>query len=147
MKKLTVPIFLIISLHLTANELSWVDKQIEAIKPPRKGIALKEIAQIKDPFIFLELEKEESVAKKTEKKPLPVKHIFTKRRSHHIRFSLEAIMNKSALINGKWYKEGEKVFGYLVKKVKIKSVLLTKGKKKITLTTVSKNRNLKFKNN
>jgi len=59
---------------------------------------------------------------------------------------LEAILNKSALINGKWYKEGEKVYGYKLEKVKLKSILLTRGKKQLLLSTMSKSNNLKFNN-
>ena len=51
--------FIILSLILTSlaattnKELSWVDKQVEAIKPPRDGESLSNISRIKDPFIFL----------------------------------------------------------------------------------------------
>ncbi|HEX5711562.1 MAG TPA: hypothetical protein VFX68_09470, partial [Sulfuricurvum sp.] len=41
---------------------------------------------------------------------------------------LNALMNKSALINGKWYKVNESVRGYTLAEIKSNSVLLS-GKK------------------
>ena len=145
--KTFIPFLLLLSTYVMANELAWVDEQVEAIKPPRKGISKQEITSLKDPFIFLKTKKTNNknvkhtsvINRKTSKS--------TYRRVHSYKLSLEAVMNKSAFINGKWYKEGEKVKGYLLKEVNARSVLLTKGKKQLTLTTMSKNKKLKFKNN
>jgi len=145
MKKLLLLLAIFSTLNLLADELSWVDEQVEAIKPPREGISPQEVSKLKDPFIYYAVDK----------KKKHVKHIF---HTHHkkgkkkvvvynAKLSLAVIMNKSAFINGKWYKEGEKISGYTITHVNpgAKSVLLTKGKKQKILTTMSKNRNLKFK--
>jgi len=143
MKKLILILLLLISTLLVANELAWVDEQVEAIKPPRKGISNKEISKLKTPFIFLKKKKTKkgvhhatrSHAKST-----------AKARRHSSRLSLKAVLNKTALINGKWYKEGEKVYGYRLNKVNLKSVLLVRGKRKVLLSTMTKNTNLKINN-
>ena len=142
-KNILILICLFFYINVTANELSWVDEQIKAIKPPRKGIDPKEIAKIKDPFIFLGNTKEKKVVKK---KVVKRKKIYRKK-YYSRKLKLEATMNKSALINHKWYKEGDKVYSYTLKKVNAKTVLLTKGRTTKTLSILSKNKNLKIKNN
>ncbi len=145
MKKLIIFTLLLVTTHLLANELAWVDEQVEAIKPPRKGISTRDISKLKDPFIFLH-------AKKAKKRARSPYRRYSKSASkkqiqrYSSKLSLEAILNKSALINRKWYKEGEKVYGYKLEKVNLQSVLLTRGKKQILLSTVSKSKNLKFNN-
>jgi len=132
-------------LFSNTNELAWVDEQIEAIKPPRIGLSPKDIGQLKDPFILLVEKKEDKKTKTAAKAKKSSKYNYKKkihRRRYH--FSLEAIMNKSALINGKWYKEGSYIHGYKIAKVDSKQVILTKGSKKITLSTISQKKNLKF---
>ncbi len=132
MKKLTIILLLLLSTQLFSNELVWIDEQIEAIKPPRKGINNKKILKLKDPFIYLRKK---------------IHHRSRKRvRAYTSKISLVAILNKSALINGKWYREGEKVYGYKLEKVNPKTVLLTKGKKQLFLSIASKSKNLKFNN-
>ena len=132
----------IISLHLCANDLSWVDKQIEAIKPARPGIKNSSISNIKDPFIFLEkngykIVKVEKVTKvKTTKKIV---------RKYGAKPTLEMIINKSALINGKWSKVGDKINGYKLNSINKNSVNVSFHNKKYTLSLKSKTRNLKFK--
>jgi len=130
---------------LFSSELTWVDKQIEAIKPPRTGLTKKEISLLKDPFILLveeQQDKKDIKSKKSVKSKYNYKKKIRKKRSYH--FKLQAIMNKSVLINGKWYKEGDSIYGYKIAKVNRKSVLLLKGTKKLKLTTVSQTKNLKF---
>ncbi len=142
MKKLLILTLLLCTTHLFANELAWVDEQIEAIKPPRKGIATKDISKLKDPFIFLKPNKNKKKVKSPYKRSSTKKYV----RKHSSKFKLKAILNKAALINGKWYKEGEKVYGYKLEKVNPQSIVLTRGKKQILLSTVSKSKNLKFNN-
>jgi hypothetical protein len=144
MKKLIIFLLILLSTHLLANELSWVDEQVEAIKPPRKGISDKEISKLKDPFILYSVKGKKRVRHTYSRKYS--KTATKKVQTHSSKFTLEAILNNTALINGKWYKEGEKVSGYKLEKVTHKSILLTKGKRKILLSTVSKNKNLKFNN-
>jgi len=144
MKTLYIGLVILLVSQLNANELAWVNEQVEAIKPPRIGISNKEISRIKDPFIFL-VKKEESVdGKKVSKKK--VHHTRYVKKSHSKKLFLNAILNKSAMINSKWYKEGDKVYAYKLAKVNLTSVVLKKNNKKIFLTTTSKNKNLKFNN-
>ncbi len=145
MKKLILISILLVATNMLANELAWVDEQVEAIKPPREGISNKDISKLKDPFIFLHAKK----AKKRTRSPYrryskssSKKQVLT----HLSKISLDAVLNKSALINGKWYQEGEKVYSYKLEKVNHQSILLTRGKKQILLSTESKNKNLKFNN-
>ena len=131
--------------HITfANELSWVDEQIEAIKPSRVGVSLQDIAKLHDPFVFLhkksEKKKMQSSPSATISTPKPIK---TAQKVNN-GLSLEAILNKSALINGKWYKIGDSLYGYTITKIDIKSVALIKNKKTTILSTQSKKTNLKF---
>ncbi len=140
----------LLSLNLSSNELEWVDEQIEAIKPPREGISESEIASLKDPFIFL---------KKTDTKSTAVDAttptVFTAEATdspkikvlpQKKKFILDAIINKSALINGKWYRISDKIDDYTVSRIDTTSITLSKKGKEEILSTSSKNLNLKFKN-
>ena len=147
-------LFLIISLSLFANELQWVDEQIEAIKPSRSGIDKKSIEDLQDPFIFLLKTKEEKLnktASSTSKNNIaPIRSVsstnntITKKETS---FSLDAIINNSALINGKWYNLNSKVGSYTLTNVDKTSVVLSYKSKELLLTTQSKSKNIKFKNN
>lgn len=136
-------IALLISTRLFSNDLSWVDEQIEAIKPPRVGVSEKEIAKIKNPFIFLH-KNDDSKKSQAKKGVSPRYKKVVKRRS--IRFRLDAILNKSAMINGKWYKQGSYVYGYKVVKIGRDSVVLTRKDKKLLLTTKSRSKKIKINN-
>ncbi len=134
------------SIKKLQKELQWVDKQIEAIKPPRKGVAYRAISYLKDPFVFLEKNKTKKEKKtqtfKTAPSVVPTsitnsvgkQKVVSKKKI----LKLKAIMNNSALINDKWYKVGEVVNGYTITKVTLTEVLLKKGSKSITLTTYTK---------
>jgi hypothetical protein len=142
-------LILFLTFNIFANELKWVDEQVSAIKPARKGVAKAKIYALHDPFIFL---KEIKKKKKTkhQKKSLtkvvktPQKAVVTK---ESIILNLEAIINNSVLINGKWYKLGDKVGLYQIVDVDRTKVILTHGIKKLILSTRTKNRTLKFNNN
>jgi hypothetical protein len=118
-------------------ETEWVDAQIEAIKPPRHGVSHSAIDQISNPFLYLAAPKKKAV--KTAKK---VKRKAAKK--SYVRLQLLAVMNNSALINGKWYKLNEKVAGYTLAKVDADSVLLTKANAKRMLFISSENKNIKI---
>jgi len=145
MKKFTITLLLSATyLFSNNNELAWVDEQIEAIKPPRIGLSIEEINQLKDPFILL-VEKKKDKKSKLQNVKKHSKYNYKKKirpKSYH--FRLEAIMNKSAFINGKWYKEGSHIYGYKITNVDRNKVILTKGSKKLTLSTISQKKNLKF---
>lgn len=143
-------------------DLSWVDKQVEAIKPPRDGESNRNISRIKNPFIFLKknsLKKDEDkdISSKSSRSPLIVntevksatsssgsikpKPVVYSKGS----FVLSAIINNSAMINGKWYKLGDVVNDYKIINVDNKTVTLKNNANTKVLTTASKNSKLKFK--
>jgi hypothetical protein len=137
------------------DDLSWVDEQIESIKPKRVGIAPKYISLLKDPFIFLEKnktkKKDKGKTRYTRSRVIPPsilprptvsktstnsKKVVKKRTK---KLELSAIINDTALIAGKWYKLGDSVRGYKITKITLTDVILErKGGKKITLTTKTK---------
>jgi len=131
---------------LLANELSWVDEQIEAIKPARVGITSAEISKLSDPFIFLQPKEIKESKTTTRIRTTSVKKHYVKhyRRSRYRGLSLEAILNKAALINGKWYKLNDKVYGYTISSIHAKTVTLKRYHKIKILSTESKKSNLKL---
>jgi hypothetical protein len=146
MKNFILITILLISMQLSADELAWVDHQIEAIKPPRKGLETATLASVSNPFIFLK--KKESKDKKkgalsSDKNIIAEDTIVVEEKFTPY---LKAIINKSALINGKWYKLHDKVNGYKLSKIQPSSVVLTKNTEKLVLSTKSANKNLNFKN-
>jgi len=132
-------IFLLLSLSISlfSTELQWVDEKVNSILPDRFGINTKDLDDLKDPFITL-----------NKKNIIQKKVIHTKRRSNYKtkkkHFNLSAIMNKSALINGSWYKLGETIQGYKIFSIKNTLVILRKGKNILNLTTKSKKSSLKI---
>ncbi len=150
MKKYLYASFLLfLAINLSANELGWVNKQIEAIKPAREGVQSSVISDLDDPFIFYK----NSLSKKAHKQK--VRYTLSKTNSSKSitynsdtklsAFSLRAIMNKSALINGKWYKQSEKIGRYYIATINTTSVVLTRNGKKNLLYMSDKKNNLKFK--
>ncbi len=157
MKIFFISVILLLTVNLSSDELSWVDEQVEAIKPPRIGMKSRELSILKDPFIFLTKNKsikpENKNARRSStsnaRRSIPThttsstKNIIKKKKAL---FTLTAIINTSAMINGKWYKIGDITNGYKVSKIDSTSVLLTKKSKKLLLSTNSKSKNLNFKN-
>ncbi|WP_457748313.1 hypothetical protein [Sulfurimonas sp.] len=147
MKTLYFLFSLLITTQLISKELAWVDEQIEAIKPARIGVSEKEISKIKDPFIFLH-KNNNSKLSKIKKELSSTSHSVYKKSIKHqiIHFNLEAILNKSAMINGQWYKEGSYIHGYKIAKVNRQSVLLMRKNKKLLLSTLSRSNKIKINN-
>lgn len=149
MKKLTLFLMLLTSL-LVANDLSWVDKQVDAIKPPRSGERNSNINRISDPFIFLK--KNGYDAKKNTKQSTKVSKTRSSTGNSAIKpvfsnsmFRLAMIINNSALINSKWYKVGDWVNKYKIIKISKSSVTLKQNSIIKVISTITKNNNLKFK--
>ncbi len=144
MKNLFLTLFLL-SLNLLANELQWVDEQIEAIQPPRVGISESEIALLKDPFIFLKKSDTNTTVNTTTTTLVTTDIQMKKEPIEKKELILDAIMNKSALIDGKWYKLNDKIDDLTISDISTTTVTLSKKGKKEILST-NKNKNLKFKN-
>ncbi len=155
MKTLLIILFAVfLGNALNATELEWVDEQIEAIKPPRKGVS---ISKVGDPFVFLEKNKPEvkkgaktpSVSRRTVayvKPSVASEKIETEKSIKKDAFILSAIINSSAMIDGSWYKKDDKISSYTITDIDKTSVTLKKGDKELILSTISRNPNLKFKN-
>jgi len=149
MKTILLPLSLILTTSLlSVDELSWVNEQVQAIKPPRVGVRKSEISHIKNPFVFLKKNRiEEEETTETPKKTTQATKSFTPVKTKHINkvLSLDAIINKSVLISGEWYKLGDSINGFTLKEISRNSVLLKKKNKELLLTTKSHNNSkLKF---
>ena len=136
---------------LSSNELTWVDQQIDAIKPPRKGLSNSAVSNIRSPFIFLK--KSEKSVKTASNRPRISRiakssstTVRSKPKAPKKGLYVDAIMNKSAFIGGTWYKINDKVQGYTILNITHTSVVLSKNSKNFVLSTSSTNRNLKFNN-
>lgn len=152
MKTTLIGLFaVILSTTLCATELEWVDEQIEAIKPPRKGYA---ISGVNDPFVFLEKNKPKSKEKGSSSAPRAkaavAKLASGEKKDEVVKksgvFVLSTIINSSALINGIWYKKSDVINSYTISDISKNSVTLKKGDKQLVLSTVTKKQTLKFKN-
>ncbi|HUH43369.1 MAG TPA: hypothetical protein VLZ29_09630 [Sulfurimonas sp.] len=147
---LTILLTLLLSNNLLSSELDWVNEQIEAIKPPRKGVV---VTGVSNPFVFLKKNmpkdsKKETSSSSTQKSSVvdtgiekPKKEVISAST-----FDLSAIINSSAMINGSWYKVDDVVKGYTISEITKDSVILKKDKKLIFLSTTAKKQTLKFKN-
>ncbi len=139
MKTLLLLIFISVSLSADANT-DWVDGQVAAIKPPRQGVSLKDIDRVKNPFLITYKGSAEKKAPAAGKKRST--RSTAKKSTRSLR--VQAIMNGSALIDGKWYKADEKVRGYQIDKVSDASVLLKRGKERKELLLSSSDPKIKI---
>jgi len=153
MKTLLLALSIFLSISLSSDELSWVDEQVQAIKPPRAGMKLRNLSKLKDPFIFLLKNRGEEDKQKVVTQDSSSKNTLAKatkaqpRKSNTVNkiLSLGVIMNNTAMISGDWYKIGDLVNGYKVSEITNNSVLLRKNKKELLLSTKSINKQLNFK--
>lgn len=160
MKTLLISLSVLLSTQLLCDELSWVDEQVQAIKPARSGMSKQMLASIKSPFIFLTKNrgKEEKKAKLNARTTPSIAPQHNASNTHAVQqntaqsrtlrksLSLNAIMNNSAMINDNWYKQGDMIAGYRVQKITYDSVLLVHKAKKLLLTTKSRITTIKIKN-
>ncbi len=134
------------SLYAADASMSWVDQKIEEIKPQRHGVSSATIKSLKNPFIYIKPETKKgkgngstAVKKATGDK---VEKKTVKRDLSGAPLTLQVVLNSSALINGKWYKENSKVRGYTLTNIQNNSVVLVSKKKTIKLFIAQKNKNL-----
>ena len=109
-----------------SQDINKILKKIEKLKTFSKTERKIEISY--DPFFPT---KKKKVKKKIIKKRTPLK--------------LKAILNKEALINGKWLKEGSRVGNYKIIKIEEQRVWLKRGQKTILLKLYKKPSLLKVK--
>ncbi|WP_345970866.1 MULTISPECIES: hypothetical protein [Sulfurimonas] len=126
---LTLP--LIVLAEGMQPDMKWVDDEIAAIKPPRKGVHASALYGLQDPFRAQLILNQPHKAKAT--------GTYVKRPKQRY-MTLESVINsRTALIDGKWYKEKDTIYGYVITKIERDSVLLQKKKKEVTLTLKKKN--------
>ncbi|MDD5211151.1 MAG: hypothetical protein PHV62_01940 [Sulfuricurvum sp.] len=133
------------------KELAWVDEQIRAILPARIGVADGYINSLNDPIKY-ESTKPVLGANGIKLLPppklggmpmLPGMPIVAKVVVEPLR--LEGLMNKSALINGKWYHLNDAVRSYTLAEIKPSSILLSGAKGQQLILFISKqNPNIKI---
>lgn len=145
----TLLLTLLFASNLSANELDWVNEQIEAIKPPRKGVV---VSGISNPFVFLKknMPKEKDTKKTVMTTSAPKPDSSAEKPKEEIisaaSFDLSVIINSSAMINGNWCKVNDTLKGYIISEISKDIVTLKKDKKLIFLSTTAKKQTLKFKN-
>lgn len=132
------------------KELAWVDEQIQAILPARIGISDAMVGSLNDP---IKLKKPVRIGvapptgtpvlfapPKLSSVPKVVLPKIVEEPLH-----LQALINKSALINGKWYKLNDSIRTYTLSEIKFNSVLLTgKADQKLILFLNKQNNNIKI---
>lgn len=133
------------------KELAWVDEQIQAILPARVGVADGYINSLNDPIKYAS-SKSLPGANGIKLLPpprlgsmpmLPVMPIVAKIVEEPLR--LQGLMNKSALINGKWYHLNDAVRNFTLAEIKPNSILLSGAKgQKLILFISKQNANIKI---
>lgn len=115
-----------------------ISNLIKEIKPPREGVSTSEVAQVKSPFLMLYKVKNSQgkTAYTVENKRVDMQPL-----------TLESAINKVVKINGKWYKEGDRVRQYTIVEVSQEEVLLKSNKKELKLYLNHKNDKIQFKVN
>ena len=128
------------------KELTWVDDQIQAILPARIGIPEGFINSLRDP---MKMKKSAPVSSVGSKMLAPPKlgsiGIIPPPKIVEEPLRLLAIMNKSVLISGKWYKVGDNIRNFSLLEVKPNSVVLADKKdQKLILFLTKQNNNIKI---
>lgn len=133
------------------KELQWVDEQIQAILPARIGVADGYINSLNDPIKYAssgQVNGENGVKLLAPPRlgsvpMLPGMPIVPKVIEEPLR--LQGLMNKSALINGKWYRINDSVRSYKLAEIKPSSILLAGAKGQQLILFISKqNTNIKI---
>ena len=136
-KLLLIAAFFVLPMTLVANDApeshAKINKQIEEIKPSRIGVRTVDVQRTKSPFLMF----------KTTKKGKRV--VYTaKKRVKLAPLKLESVINKNVKINGKWYKEGDRVRQYQISKVSSDYILLKSKKKELKLFQNKTNDKIRF---
>ena len=118
MKKIIIIIGIITSYAFAEITLKEIDAMIDKIKKPRDGILLEALSQTPDPF------------KKLIKDTNSTQSIIKKKQQD---FSLNAIMNKKAFVNGKWYSKDQVISDYKIVFIGSKGVVLSRERDIIKL--------------
>ncbi|MCJ7765251.1 MAG: hypothetical protein MUP09_04845 [Thiovulaceae bacterium] len=139
MKKLLLLSLLpLLPMALIANgtDHKAINKQITEIKPPRKGVELVDVIRVKSPFILLKRGKNGVKTTYAVKRKVKRPHLM-----------MESSINNKVKINGKWYKEGDRVRQYTIIDVSVGEVLLKSKRDELKLHLNHANDKIKFKVN
>jgi len=125
------------------KELIWVNEQIQAIIPSRVGVTDGFINSLLDPIkyttpILLPNSNGSKLLAPPKLGSMALIPIIPKVEEP---LRLQALMNKSALINGKWYKINDAVRSYNLSEVKQNSVLLSGRKSQPLILFLTKSNN------
>jgi hypothetical protein len=125
------------------KELIWVNEQIQAILPSRVGVTDGSITSLLDPIkyaapILLPSSAGSKLLAPPKLGSMTLIPVIPKVEEP---LRLQALMNKSALINGKWYKVNDAVRSYNLSEVKQSSVLLSGNKGQPLILFLSKSNN------
>jgi hypothetical protein len=123
----------------------WVDAQIAAIKPPRKGMSSVKLSRVKNPYIVKYASSGKSgKAQKASTAKSSTAGMTTAVKTVRKPLKLTAILNETALIGNKWYDVNDKVHAYRIKKINKDSVVLSYGNKERILMLSKQNPKIKI---
>ena len=113
-KLLLIPGVLVFSLHADLS-VDQIKNMVVQIHEKRKGIDLATLDQTKEPFVVRQEEEKETIYI-----PPAVVKVESK-------MSLHALMNGKAYINDSWKSVNDKIFGYTLKYIGKRGVVLKSG--------------------
>lgn len=126
----------------TDRDLKWVDKEIAAIKPARKGMSNAQMVNLDNPFATQLLLKQPPGSNQPQRTRI-LSHVTDTGKQD---FNLQAIFNNNkALVDGLWLRRGSSIEGYTVRTIGKDYVVLTRKGKRLTLTLNPMNENIKIK--
>ncbi len=132
MKKLFI-LFTFLSSLLWSVSLSSTEitEMISKIKKERTGISIEKLESTVNPFIIIDVKKEEENLTKEE--IAVVKEVIVEPT-----YSLDAILNHAVFINKKWYKKGSKIDQYKITYIGKRTVILKSSEKEKILSLKKK---------
>ena len=122
--------------------MAWVDQKIDEIKPQRSGLNSAKLAALKSPFIIVIEEEKDGKSSGAKKGSSSRSKFPVKKDMSGAPLTLQVVLNNTAMINNKWYKENETVRGYKLIQIKSGHVVLERRNKKIKLFIAQKNKKL-----
>jgi len=125
-------LFLLLSLSLSflfcdAQLVASIDNTLQKVINESKSKEIQDIKITYDPFNTNRAQPNTKQAQKSTMKQ------YVTRLKHRSELALSMIFNKNAFINGKWYKENDKLADYKVIKINQDIVVLKKNSKYTTL--------------
>jgi len=128
MKNIVLMVTLMVSTIYADLSMDQIRDMVQKIHDPREGISLETLKETQEPFVRLQEENNVTTF------VIPIDKKVTK-------IILNAILNKTAFINGKWRGIDDNISGYTLKYIGKKGVLLRNDNqiKKVFLHTKREN--------